>query len=105
MREITYEMGPPSAPPDIRGKDHSAAVDLMVHWFFQNFEDPVLTTPWDEGEYVFIWGGPYYARDEIEYAFGNVASEQLIEEVTNKIEEDGFEWAPSDARIMPELSE
>jgi hypothetical protein len=98
-------MGPPSTPPDIREKDHSTAVDLMVRWFFANFEDPVETTPRDEGDWVFIWGGPYYARDEIEFAFGNVASEQLIDEVTNKIEEDGFEWAPSDARIMPELSE
>jgi hypothetical protein len=101
----TYELWPPSTPPDIRGKDHNAAIDLMVRWFFANFEDPAESTPRDDGDWVWIWGGPYYARDEIEYAFGDVASEQLIDEATTKIEADGFECAPNADRIRAEQRE
>jgi hypothetical protein len=90
-----WDMGPPSTPPDI--------VELMVQWFFRNFEDPVQNTPWDEGEYVFIWGGPFYAHDELEDAFGAAVTPQAIEEAVAKIEEDGGpQWAPSHSRMWPE---
>ena len=52
----SLDMGPPSPCPDIRGMKHTAAVEAMVAWFLANFEDPAERTPWDEGEYVFIWG-------------------------------------------------
>ena len=44
------------ACPDLRGMKHTAAVEAMVEWFLINFEYPAERTPWDEGEYVFIWG-------------------------------------------------
>ena len=44
---------------------HTAAVKAMVEWFFSNFEDPA-TGRLGRREYVFIWGGPCYARDELE---------------------------------------
>ena len=96
MSELpSWDMGPLAAPPDI--------VDLMVQWFFRNFEDPVEYTPWDEGEYVFIWGGPFYAREELEDVFGAVVTPQALERAVNKIEEDGgTEWAPSNNRMRPE---
>jgi hypothetical protein len=91
----TWGMGPPSAPPDI--------VDVMVQWFFRNFEDPVQNMPWDEGDYVFIWGGPFYAREELEDVFGAVATPQAIKQAVDKIEEDGGpQWAPSNNRMRPE---
>jgi hypothetical protein len=91
----SWDMGPPSNPPDI--------VDLMVQWFFRNFEDPAERTPWDEGEYVFIWGGPFYAHEELEDAFGSAVTPQAIKEAVAKIEEDGGpQWAPSHSRMRPE---
>jgi hypothetical protein len=72
----------------------------MVEWFLTNFEDPAERTPWDEGEYVFIWGGPYYARDELESAFGNVATERAIAAAVDHIEEDGIMWVPSRSRMQ-----
>jgi hypothetical protein len=93
---VTWDMGPPSNPPDI--------VELMVQWFFRNFEDPAQNTPWDEGEYVFIWGGPFYARDELEYAFGTTVTPQAFEEAAAKIEEEGGpQWAPNIRRMRPEI--
>ena len=91
----TWDMDPPSAPPNI--------VDLMEQWFLRNFEDPVENTPWDEGEYVIIWGDPFYAREELEDVFGVVVTPQALEQAVEKIEEGGGpEWAPSNNRMRPE---
>jgi hypothetical protein len=79
---------------------HTAAVEAMVAWFLANFEDPAERTPWDEGEYVFIWGGPCYARDELDDAFGSVASERAIAAAVDRIEEDGIMWVPSRSRMQ-----
>lgn len=91
--EPTVEWEPPSEPPDI--------VDLMVQWFFGNFEDPAQNTSWDEGEYIFIWGEPFYACEELD-AFGAAVTPQALEKAVAKMEEDGWEWAPSDSRMRPE---
>jgi hypothetical protein len=75
--------------------------ELMIEWFHQNFEDPAERTPYEsaEGGYQWIWGGPYDARDQLEGKFGGLAPESLIEEVVNKVEEDGlFDWAPTPSR-------
>jgi hypothetical protein len=99
---VSWDMGPPSSPPDISKMKCAIAVDAMVEWFFSNFEDPAERTPWDEGKYVYIWGGPYDAREELYAAFGAAASERAIDAAVDRIEEDGFEWAPSGSRMQPE---
>lgn len=71
--------------------------ELMIQWFFHNFEDPVNETPWDgeTKEYMYIWGGPYSASDQIWEKFGDFVSESLIAEVVDEIESDGtYDWAP-----------
>jgi hypothetical protein len=97
-----WNMGPPSDPPNLRRKSRNRAVDLMVRWFLANFEDPVENTSRDSGEWVYIWGGPYNARQELAAAFGDEATEQALEEAAARIEEEGWEWAPSDSRMRPE---
>jgi hypothetical protein len=95
----TYDMGRVTAVPDLRGAEFEDAVDAVVTWFFANFEDPAEATPWDEGEYVFIWGGPYDAREEIDAAFASI-DEKVIDAAVERIEQDGWEWAPSQSRII-----
>lgn len=69
--------------------------ELMIQWFEANFEDPANSTPHDEGEYVWIWGGPYDAREQLYSKFDGVASEALIEEVAEEVEREGItNWAP-----------
>jgi hypothetical protein len=97
-----WDMGPPSAVPDVRGKPHDEAVDLMVQWFFENFEDPADHTPWDEGAYVYIWGGPHQADEELTEAFTEAASDAAITAAIIQIECEGYEWAPSTNRHCPE---
>ena len=93
---------PQSKPPDLRGKSHEEAIELMKEWFFENFEDPAHSTPWDEGEYVYIWGGPYDAEEELRDAFDGAATEEAIEEAISGIESDGYEWAPHGNRVGPQ---
>ena len=71
--------------------------ELMAQWFFQNFEDPANETPWDNEtkEYLYIWGGPYGANEQLWDKFGDFVSKSLILEVADEIESDGtHEWAP-----------
>ena len=100
--DIEYDMGPVSAVPDLGGKDFEDAVELVLEWFRDNFEDPVENTPWEsaEGGYQFVWGGPYDAREEIEDAFDDAISEAVLEEAVKQIEHDGWEWAPSESRVV-----
>jgi hypothetical protein len=71
--------------------------EYMRYWFHRNFEDPVNETPYNskEGGYLYIWGGPYDAGDELYNEFGSLVSEQRIEKVINEVEADGIsDWAP-----------
>ena len=44
----------------------------------------------------------YEARDELEDAFGKIASERALEIAVDEVEGDGWEWAPSGQRIGPQ---
>jgi hypothetical protein len=71
--------------------------EYMRYWFAQHFEDPAQETPYNsrEGGYLFIWGGPYNAFEELGDEFGDFVSEERIKEVVDYVESDGtFDWAP-----------
>jgi hypothetical protein len=48
-----------------------ATVQEMVEWFAKHYEDPAESTPYcsEEGGYMYLCGGPYDAREEIEAHF------------------------------------
>jgi hypothetical protein len=61
-----------------------------------------MGTPRDEGEFVYIWGGPYDADDVISDAFGDVASLSVIDAAAEGVQADGvYEWAPQTGRAQP----
>jgi hypothetical protein len=97
----TLDVVPPSDAPDLRAMTHDDAIEVMVGWFFANFEDPVHSLPRDGGEYVFIWGGPYAADVEIQNAFEGKACGTAITEAIAQIENEGLGWTPSAQRIRP----
>lgn len=87
--------------PSLEGLDDDAVVDAMVGWFQENFEDPAMETPY-EGEYIYIWGGPYDASEELYDAFPD-AGEDLIARAVDEIQADGtFDWAPAGRRVQPD---
>lgn len=72
----------------------------ITYWFHSQFWDPAQETPYNgrEGGYLYVHGGPYDAREELEGEFGDVVEESAIEGAVEEIEADGtFEWAPSPA--------
>jgi len=98
------ELKPTSEPPAIDWSDEEGAVEAMVEWFYENFEDPAMETPYEsaEGGYQYIWGGPYNAEEELWDAFPD-ASEELINSAADQIESGGlFDWAPASNRIQPD---
>ena len=46
-------------------------LDIMRQWFYERYEDPVNSQPYEssEGGYIYINGGPFDAREELETEF------------------------------------
>lgn len=95
---------PLTYPPDnFSGMTIDEAVDAIKKWFYENFEDPAQSTPYDSGEggYQYIWGGPYQTRDIIENVFADSASEELIRAAVQSLERVSSEWVPHSQRLQP----
>ena len=95
-KDIEYETEFTEA--DFKGLSREEIIDVMREWFFDNFEDPVERTPYEsaEGGYIYIWGGPYYAQDELSN-FSGLVEEELIEELVREINSQGFEWTAKES--------
>ena len=71
-------------------------LEYMEAWFRTYYEDPERETPVSEGEYVFSWGGPYSAVDELHHEFGSFIDEDRIGDLVVQLERKGtMEWAPT----------
>lgn len=74
----------------------SLAVEEMVEWFHYHFEDPQNETPRDEGDFIYIWGGPFDGSEILFDQFIGEHDEDLIKAAVDEIEESGIsEWAPT----------
>lgn len=80
---------------DIKNLDVDSQIEIMKEWFARNYADPAENTPYEtaEGGYIYIWGGPYYAREELMEEFGLLIDEQLINDLSNVLEEECYEWS------------
>jgi len=73
----------------------SSEFDRVRNWFLSNFEDPAENTPYDssEGGYMYLWGGPYDAAEEIYDKFSGDVEESILNAVIESLEGLGTEWA------------
>jgi hypothetical protein len=97
------ETRPVSNPPgNFVDQDDESSKDAVLNWFHENFEDPVHSTPYNsqEGGYLYINGGPYDARDIITTVFGNIISDDLIDEIVDQINRESDVWVPSSSRRL-----
>lgn len=72
-------------------------VDLMVDWFKHQFEDPQNDTPYvkDHGGYLYLWGGPFDASDQIQAEFSNAVDFDTMMLAVDRVQDDGVvEWVP-----------
>jgi hypothetical protein len=71
---------------------------LMLQWFYENFEDPQNATPYDSEakEYIYLWGGPFDAEEQLWNKFGDIVPEARINNLVKEIESDAtIHWAPA----------
>jgi hypothetical protein len=78
---------------DFQELSQDEKIEKMREWFFDKYEDPVERTPYEssEGGYIYIWGGPYEAHDELS-VFCEFVDDDLIESLANDLSEDCPEW-------------
>jgi hypothetical protein len=93
------EPQPPLEPDDneLMRADRERQIELMRDWFRARYCDPAHETPYEsrEGGYIWIWGGPYYADEELQGRFSHVVEDDVIEELADDLNRDGgYEWAP-----------
>lgn len=74
--------------------------EIMLNWFTSRYEDPVHRTPYDssEGGYVWIYGGPFDAEEELRGEFEGVIDEKVIVELAESLSHECSDWtgAPSE---------
>lgn len=85
---------------ELSNEDRESQLEMMRDWFFNHFEDPAERTPYEsrEGGYIWIWGGPYDAREELESEFSGVVPDDVIDELVEELSRDCWEWAPTPSR-------
>lgn len=96
------ELMDPSFTPDLIDVSGDEAIEEIMSWFRENFEDPVHTTSIDGGEYVYIWGGPFDAGEVITDAFSGEVSEEVLEAAKNELERESLLWVPHQDRLYSE---
>ena len=67
--------------------------DFLVNWFLKRYEDPANNTPYEsrEGGYIYLYGGPYDARDELEDNFPDNPS--ALDDAIEELEAISIDWA------------
>jgi hypothetical protein len=70
--------------------------DVMERWFRERYESPDHRTPYDseDGDYVWIWGGPYDAKVVLQEEFEGIVADAVIAELVDDLNGEAAEWAP-----------
>ena len=89
-------------PYDREALRNSAAEEqyrVMEAWFRARFEDPAERTPYEssEGGYIWIWGGPYDAEEELNEEFQGLVPDEAIQELVRSLAGECLEWAPTES--------
>jgi len=82
-------------PDKLKNYSDEEQMAIMREWFHENFEDPAEECPYDsrEGGYIYIWGGPYDAREELEMEFGEYVNIKIIDALVDELESQCIEWS------------
>jgi hypothetical protein len=84
----------------LRDASREDQLEMMEDWFRLHYEDPAQRTPYEsaEGGYIYIWGGPYDAREELEQNFQDTVAQDVIDELVEKLQGECWDWAPTPRR-------
>jgi hypothetical protein len=78
----------------LKHADEEKQLQAILEWFQARFWDPAEETPHDEGEYIWLNGGPYDGEVEIRDRFSDIVPENVLEEAADKVSWMG-DWAPT----------
>lgn len=78
---------------ELRRLPKAEKLEVMRVWFYDNYEDPVHNSPWIDGEFTYLHGGPYDARNELEGQFSGVISDMLMDELADELNSECDTWA------------
>lgn len=75
--------------------DRETQKRIMRKWFLEHFDNPAENTPYEseEGGYIYIWGGPYCAREELSSEFVDIVPEDVIDELVSELNGISLEWS------------
>ncbi|QMW23639.1 hypothetical protein [Sandaracinobacteroides saxicola] len=79
-------------------EEREAAIEQMVSWFFDNFEDPQNKMHYDSEDevYYYPYGGPFDAADVLSSFVNDYPKREWIEAAVERIQHSGtYEWAPT----------
>jgi len=80
----------------LRDADRDTQLELIESWFRERYEDPAERTPYESSEgYIWIWGGPYDAREELQEEFSGIVPDDVIDEIVEKLEGECYQWVPT----------
>ena len=86
----------------VRGESSDVQKEIMEEWFRKNFEDPANETPYMDGEYFFMHGGPYDAESVLRDEFENIVPGEVIDDFIKGLAGECWEWAPAPKGIFYE---
>jgi hypothetical protein len=82
-------------PYTVRDLSDDTQIDVMRNWFYENYQNPEGECPYDpeEGDYVYIWGGPYSAEEELETEFGEYVKRENVKTLVDELEGYCYGWS------------
>ncbi|PKQ78076.1 HEPN-associated N-terminal domain-containing protein [Aeromonas sobria] len=75
-------------------KSKADRAELIESWFFERYEDPANSTPYEsaEGGYIYIWGGPYDAHEILSDVFSGHIDGSVIDDIADDLNSISPEW-------------
>jgi hypothetical protein len=82
-------------------------IDAMRKWFYQKYEDPVHSCPYDsrEGGYQYVYGGPFEADEELNSEFSGIVDDDVIEELADELENVTPYWSGNSDNFAPDIDD
>lgn len=79
---------------NLKDADEETQIAAMRSWFYENFQNPAEETPYDSGEggYIYLHGGPFDAKEELESRFDGIVPEEVIEKLADELGDESWEW-------------
>lgn len=84
----------------LKSQNSASQIDVMRDWFHQNYETPEENTPYDSGEggYIYIWGGPYDPKEELEKEFADIIPSATIDKLAEELSAITSDWSGKPGR-------